>query len=83
MADHLKQRARLAAMIERGETDEEDARRRNAAMPGLLGELWDRFMALSTGDRILALRRDEFHGMHWQSLLQCNPFFLPAHERPL
>ncbi len=51
-----------------------DAKCRNARMPGRLGELWGIFIELPIPDQIDALRCLTFHGMAWQSLLQCSPF---------
>ena len=68
-------RLRLRDSIARGQVDAEDARRRNASMPGVLGERWTQFMALTRAAQVAALEQPEFNGMAWQSLLQCSPFF--------
>ena len=81
MAESARLRARLAQAIERGEVDDQDADRRNSAMPGVLGDLWRDFLALPTPERLRALSQDAFKGMHWQSLLQCSPFFLQSESR--
>ncbi|WP_448255161.1 hypothetical protein [Ottowia oryzae] len=68
-------RWKLRDRIARGEVDQEDAHRRNASMPGVLGERWAQFMALTRAEQVTALEQAQFNGMAWQSLLQCSPFF--------
>ena len=70
-------RLTLRERIARGEVDQTDAHRRNASMPGVLGERWTQFMALTRAEQVSALERPQFNGMAWQSLLQCSPFFIP------
>ena len=67
-------RIELARRIGSDAVDESDALRRNASMPGILGALWSQFIALSRQDKLSSLAESEFKGMHWQSLLQCNPY---------
>ena len=73
-------RLRLRDRIARGAVDQEDAHRRNASMPGVLGERWAQFMVLTRAEQMAALEQTEFNGMAWQSLLQCSPFFIRNDE---
>lgn len=75
MARVSLKRLALAEKLERGLADADDARRRNASMPGVLGERWSAFIALPMPEQVSALGRTEFEGMAWQSLLQCSPYF--------
>ena len=74
MAQVEHKRRLLAARLRAGDVDFVDAQRRNARMPGRLGQLWGRFIALPHEEQLAALEADTFHRMAWQSLLQCSPF---------
>ena len=74
MAQIEGKRRRLAERLRIGDVDLADARRRNARMPGRLGQLWGWFIELSQAEQLAALEADTFHQMAWQSLLQCSPF---------
>ena len=76
MAQVDDKRKRLAARLHIGDIDWADARRRNAQMPGRLGQLWGRFIELSREEQLAALEADTFDRMAWQSLLQCSPFLV-------
>jgi hypothetical protein len=67
-------RLKLLNKIELDQVDEADALKRNESMPGILGELWAQFLALPKSEKLVHLGRDDFCGMHWQSLLQCSPY---------
>lgn len=74
MAQVEHRRQLLAARLDTGDVDLADARRRNAQMPGRLGQLWGWFIELPLQQQLDALQADTFHQMAWQSLLQCSPF---------
>lgn len=65
----------LSGLIASGKVDMNDARFRNATMPGILGDHWASFIELPESAQIEALSLTEFKGMAWQSLLQCRPIF--------
>lgn len=67
-------KARLSRCIEADSVDHDAARRRNLGMPGILGQLWSDFIDLPKDQKIQMLSLDTFENMHWQSLLQCNPY---------
>jgi hypothetical protein len=69
-ASRLALRQRLAD----GDVNADNARQRNASMPGFLGELWGAFMQLPLQSQLDALAVTEYRGMAWQSLLQCSPY---------
>jgi len=68
-----KKRA-LAQAIANGEMDANKARERNSAFGASLNPWWSEFLDLTREDQVLALSAETFRGMHWQSLLQSNPF---------
>lgn len=79
MADIERRRLLLAQRLREGTVDLGDARVRNAAMPGILGQCWAEFIELPLAAQTQALEtlsEPRFHGMAWQSLLQCSPFML-------
>ena len=78
MAQVERKRQSLAERLRAGDVDLADARRRNATMPGRLGELWGIFIELPRERQIEALGVAQFHAMSWQSLLQCSPFLQGA-----
>lgn len=41
---------------------------------GTLRTAWAEFIALPTTDQVEALESNDFRGVPWQSLLQCNPY---------
>ena len=75
MADVEKRQMRLAAWIQSGRIDIEDALRRSARMPGVLGERWREFIMLPADAQLQALSDSRFRGTTWQALLQCTPYF--------
>ena len=75
MADVDRRRMRLSAWIQNGRIDNEDALRRNARMPGVLGERWREFIILPADAQLQALSGPHFRGTTWQALLQCTPYF--------
>jgi hypothetical protein len=80
MADVERKRLLLAQRLREGALDLNDARSRNAAMPGILGLRWAEFIELPLAAQTQALEtlsEPRFRGMAWQSLLQCSPFFIP------
>ena len=78
MAQVERKRHSLADRLRNSDVDLADARRRNAAMPGRLGELWGLFIELPRERQLEALGVAQFHAMSWQSLLQCSPFLQGA-----
>ena len=74
MAQVERRREALAARLRVGDIDRDDARRRNAQMPGCLGQLWGWFVELPQQEQLATLQQDTFHRTAWQSLLQCSPF---------
>jgi hypothetical protein len=77
MAEVERRRLLLAQRLREGLVDLEDARARNATMPGILGQRWAEFIELPLTAQTQALEtlsEPRFHGMAWQSLLQCSPF---------
>jgi hypothetical protein len=75
MADVEKRQMRLAAWIQNGRIDNEDALRRSARMPGVLGDRWREFIMLPAAEQMQALSGTHFRGSTWQALLQCTPYF--------
>lgn len=75
MARTNAKRVALGSLIASSDFDLVDARRRNASMPGILGELWTKFLDMESSEQLKALEVPEFQGMAWQSLLQCDPIF--------
>lgn len=73
-----KKRA-LAQAIANGEMDDNKARERNTAFGASLSPWWSDFLDLTHDEQVLALSAETFRGMHWQSLLQSNPFVF-AHQ---
>lgn len=69
-----KKRLDLQARFEADFFDDAEARKRNKAVPGILGALWAQFIELSKEQKIHHLGQTTFNGMHWQSLLQCSPY---------
>ena len=65
----------LIKRINLGDADMAGAIQRNQRMPGILGELWNKFLHLDSPAQVEALTGAEYEGMSWQSLLQCSPFF--------
>jgi hypothetical protein len=83
-AEVARKRLLLARRLRDGAVDLADARSRNAAMPGVLGQRWAEFIELpltAQTQALEALHEPRFHGMAWQSLLQCSPF-MPKRESP-
>ena len=78
MAQVERKRYSLAERLRNSDMDLADARRRNASMPGRLGELWGLFIELPRESQVEALGIAQFHAMSWQSLLQCSPFLQGA-----
>ncbi|MDR1969647.1 MAG: hypothetical protein LBQ32_13320 [Burkholderiaceae bacterium] len=79
MAQVERRRLLLAQHLREGAIDLEDARMRNAGMPGILGQRWAEFIELPLVAQTQALEtlsESRFHGMAWQSLLQCSPLML-------
>lgn len=75
-----RRRAWLSELILSGRADGKAALEWNRSMPsiGLLGDLWDEFIALPQGEQAGALASDSFKGMSWQSLMQSCPYFEPS-----
>jgi hypothetical protein len=71
-----RKRTLLAQRLLAGEFDLQQARDRNAGMPGVLGQRWAEFLDLPASEQAATLREPRFRGMAWQSLLQCSPFLM-------
>ena len=69
-----RRREALAARLRASDIDRDDARPRNAQMPGRLGQPRGWFVELPQHEQLAALQQDTFHRTAWQSLLQCSPF---------
>ena len=68
---------RLGSMLRRQALTPDDmqlAKRMNSSSNPLLAKLWAEFIALPLADQEDALAELRFKGMHWQSLMQANPF---------
>lgn len=75
MARVVAKREQLSKRIQANQVNVDDARLRNKAMPGYLGELWTEFLELPSDQQVEVLNHESFKGMAWQSLLQCSPYF--------
>lgn len=73
------QKQRLARVIaNKGFSDQElqAARELNASTNSYLAQLWEQFFGLEPAAQVKALADVRFHGQHWQSLMQANPYAL-------